>query len=104
MACLWFPGLATVGGGDDRSERADRPTKQWILRRKSHREEMIAHAARAQHPFRSAVVGGQHDAARAGNNDSRTILDVKSIKRCIGGAFLFFPLKAAVVRRQHNSV
>src|ERR1051325_759801 len=104
LAGLRFPGLAAVSGGDDRAECTDRPAQQWILRCEGYREEMIAHAARPQYPFLAAVVGGQHDAARACDDDPRTILDVEAVKGRIGRSFLFSPLKTAVVRRQHDSV
>src|SRR5215216_80860 len=65
---------------------------------------MIANAARPHYPFPTAVVGGQHNAARACNNHTRTIIDVEAVERCVVLTFLLFPVKTAVVRRQHYAV
>src|ERR1043165_2583859 len=65
---------------------------------------MIAHPARSHYPTLAAVAGREPAAARARNHDARTILHVKTVERRDRRTSLLFPLKAAVVRRQHDSV
>ena len=101
---LLFPGLAAVGSRDDRTKRADSPTEQWILRRKSHCEEMIANAGLTQYPSAAGVCRRQNDAARACDHDTRTIFDVEAVERCVRRVKLLLPLKSAVVGREHDAI
>ena len=65
---------------------------------------MIANAALSQDPFIAAVVGRENDTARAGDHQALAIFDVYPIQSRVGRTRLFFPIKTAVVGREHDAV
>ncbi len=65
---------------------------------------MVPGAALRQHPLVARVIRSQNDAARARDHDAWTVLHVETVKRRAGRCHLLFPLEAAVIRRQYDTV
>ncbi len=77
---------------------------QWIFGCERQAKKMVSSAGCSGDPLSAAVSGCENQAAGAGNNCARLVLNVKAVERDVHGGELLLPGKATVAGAKNRPV